>query len=123
MQASLRLFGIIWNSASTALLVTMSVVTKAVDNAVELVVIIYLVALQNVVVVQLLTVVLFVKQLLTQDVLYQVNLAFVFSNYTVVGNGLIAVPVNNIVSTIKIIVLKVDKLLLQIDPAHKWNSS
>ena len=83
MQASLRLFGIIWNIASTALLIAMSVVTKAVDNAVELVVILYLVALQNVVMVQLLTVVLFVKQLLTQDVLYQVNLAFVFSNYTV----------------------------------------
>ena len=94
MQASLRLFGIIWNSASTALLVTMSVVTKAVDNAVELVVILYLVALQNVVVVQLLTVVLFVKQLLTQDVLYQVNLAF----FSIVGNERIAVPVNNIAS-------------------------
>ena len=77
MQASLRLFGIIWNIASTALLIAMSVVTKAVDNAVELVVILYLVALQNVVMVQLLTVVLFVKQLLTQDVLYQVNSAFV----------------------------------------------
>ena len=114
MQASLRLFGIMHQSASTALLIAMSVVTKTVDSAVELVVIIYLVALQNVVMVQLLTVVLFVKQLLTQDVLYQVNLAFVFSNYTVVGNGLIAVPVNNIVSTIKTIVLKVDKLFLNI---------
>ena len=36
--------------------------------------------------------VLFVKQLLTQDVLYQVNLAF----FSIVGNGMIAVPVNNI---------------------------
>ena len=82
MQASLHLFGIMQqHSASTALLVAMSVVTKAVDNAVELVVKIYLVPLQNVVMVQSLTVVLFVKQLLTQDVLYQVNLAFVFSKY------------------------------------------
>ena len=99
MQASLRLFGIMHQSASTALLIAMSVVTKTVDSAVELVVIIYLVALQNVVMVQLLTVVLFVKQLLTQDVLYQVNLAFVLK-----------------------ILPKVEKLV-QIDLAHKWNFS
>ena len=54
----------------------MSVVTKAVDNVVALFAIIYLVALQNIVMVQLLAVVLFVEQLPTQDVLYQVNLAF-----------------------------------------------
>ena len=57
------------------------VVTKAVDTVVALVAIIYLVAVQNVVKVQSLTVVSFAKQLLTQDVLYQVNLAFVFSKY------------------------------------------
>ena len=53
------------------------VVTKAVDTVVALVAIIYLVAVQNVVKVQSLTVVSFAKQLLTQDVLYQVNSAFV----------------------------------------------
>ena len=57
------------------------VVTKAVDTVVALVVIIYLVAVQNVVKMQSLKVVSFAKQLLTQDVLYQVNLAFVFSKY------------------------------------------
>ena len=57
------------------------VVTKAVDTVVALVAIIYLVAVQNVVKVQSLTVVSFAKQILTQDVLYQVNLAFVFSKY------------------------------------------
>ena len=57
------------------------VVTKAVDTVVALVAIIYLVAIQNVVKVQSLTVVSFAKQILTQDVLYQVNLAFVFSKY------------------------------------------
>ena len=60
------------------LVVVVFVVTKAVDNVVALVAIIYLVAVQNVVKVQSLTVVSFAKQLLTQDVLYQVNLAFVF---------------------------------------------
>ena len=54
------------------------VVTKAVDTVVVLVAIIYLAAIQNVVKVQSLTVVSFAKQILTQDVLYQVNLAFVF---------------------------------------------
>ena len=53
------------------------VVTKAVDTVVALVAIIYLVAIQNVVKLQSLTVVSFAKQLLTQDVLYQVNSAFV----------------------------------------------
>ena len=57
------------------------VVTKAVDTVVALVAIIYLVAFQNVVKMQSLKVVLFAKQNLTQDVLYQVNLAFVFSKY------------------------------------------
>ena len=57
------------------------VVTKAVDTVVALVAIIYLAAIQNVVKVQSLTVVSFAKQILTQDVLYQVNLAFVFSKY------------------------------------------
>ena len=57
------------------------VVTKAVDTVVALVVIIYLVAFQNVVKMKSLKVVLFAKQNLTQDVLYQVNLAFVFSKY------------------------------------------
>ena len=57
------------------------VVTKAVDTVVVLVAIIYLAAIQNVVKVQSLTVVSFAKQILTQDVLYQVNLAFVFSKY------------------------------------------
>ena len=59
------------------LVVVVFVVTKAVDNVVALVAIIYLVAVQNVVKVQSLTVVSFAKQLLTQDVLYQVNSAFV----------------------------------------------
>ena len=53
------------------------VVTKAVDTVVALVAIIYLVAVQNVVKVQSLTVVSFAKLLLTQDVLYQVKSAFV----------------------------------------------
>ena len=53
------------------------VVTKAVDTVVVLVAIIYLAAIQNVVKVQSLTVVSFAKQILTQDVLYQVNSAFV----------------------------------------------
>ena len=57
------------------------VVTKAVDTVVALVAIIYLVAVQNVVKMQSLKVVSFAKQLLTQDVLYQVNLAFVFSKH------------------------------------------
>ena len=59
------------------LVVVVFVVTKAVDTVVALVAIIYLVAVQNVVKVQSLTVVSFAKQLLTQDVLYQVNSAFV----------------------------------------------
>ena len=59
------------------LVVVVFVVTKAVDTVVALVAIIYLVAIQNVVKVQSLTVVSFAKQILTQDVLYQVNLAFV----------------------------------------------
>ena len=54
------------------------VVTKAVDTVVAFIAIIYLVAIQNVVKLQSLTVVSFAKQLLTQDVLYQVNSAFVF---------------------------------------------
>ena len=59
------------------LVVVVFVVTKAVDTVVALVVIIYLVAVQNVVKVQSRTVVSFAKQLLTQDVFYQVNSAFV----------------------------------------------
>ena len=59
------------------LVVVVFVVTKAVDTVVALVAIIYLVAVQNVVKVQSLTVVSFAKLFLTQDVLYQVNLAFV----------------------------------------------
>ena len=59
------------------LVVVVFVVTKAVDTVVALVAIIYLVAIQNVVKLQSLTVVSFAKQLLTQDVLYQVNSAFV----------------------------------------------
>ena len=63
------------------LVVVVFVVTRAVDTVVALVVIIYLVAFQNVVKMKSLKVVLFAKQNLTQDVLYQVNLAFVFSKY------------------------------------------
>ena len=63
------------------LVVVVFVVTRAVDTVGALVAIIYLVAVQNVVKVQSLTVVSFAKLLLTQDVLYQVNLAFVFSKY------------------------------------------
>ena len=59
------------------LVVVVFVVTKAVDTVVALVAIIYLVAIQNVVKLQSLTVVPFAKHLLTQDVLYQVNSAFV----------------------------------------------
>ena len=59
------------------LVVVVFVVTKAVDTVVALVAIIYLVAIQNVVKLQSLTVVSFAKHLLTQDVLYQVNSAFV----------------------------------------------
>ena len=59
------------------LVVVVFVVTKAVDTVVALVAIIYLVAIQNVVNNISLTVVSFAKQLLTQDVLYQVNSAFV----------------------------------------------
>ena len=55
------------------LVVVVFVVTRAVDTVVALVAIIYLVAVQNVVKVQSLTVVSFAKQLLTQDVLYQVK--------------------------------------------------
>ena len=75
------------------------VVKKALDTVVALVAIIYLVAVQNVVKMQSLKVVSFAKQLLTQDVLYQVNLAFVLK-----------------------ILPKVEKLV-QIDLAHKWNFS
>ena len=81
------------------LVVVVFVVTKAVDTVVALVAIIYLVAIQNVVKLQSLTVVSSAKQLLTQDVLYQVNLAFVLK-----------------------ILPKVEKLV-QIDLAHKWNFS
>ena len=81
------------------LVVVVFVVTKAVDTVVALVAIIYLVAFQNVVNNQSITVVSFAKQLLTQDVLYQVNLAFVLK-----------------------ILPKVEKLV-QIDLAHKWNFS
>ena len=59
-------------------MVLVFVVTKAVDTVVAFIAIIYLVAIQNVVKLQSLTVVSFAKQLLTQDVLYQVNSAFVF---------------------------------------------
>ena len=59
------------------LVVVVFVVTKAVDTVVAFIAIIYLVAIQNVVNNISLTVVSFAKQLLTQDVLYQVNSAFV----------------------------------------------
>ena len=67
------------------LVVVVFVVTRAVDTVGALVAIIYLVAVQNVVKVQSLTVVSFAKQNLTQDVLYQVNLAFVFPVHPVLG--------------------------------------
>ena len=53
------------------------VVTKAVDTVVAFIARFYLVAIQNVVKNISLTVVSFAKQLLTPDVLYQVNSAFV----------------------------------------------
>ena len=59
------------------LAVVVFVVTIAVDTVVAFIAIIYLVAIQNVVNNISLTVVSFAKQLLTQDVLYQVNSAFV----------------------------------------------
>ena len=59
------------------LVVVVFVVTKAVDTVVAFIAIIYLVAIQNVVNNISLTVVSFAKQLLTPDVLYQVNSAFV----------------------------------------------
>ena len=59
------------------LVVVVFVVTKAVDTVVAFIARFYLVAIQNVVKNISLTVVSFAKQLLTQDVLYQVNSAFV----------------------------------------------